>query len=165
LNCAECGKEIMDEDSSFCAYCGNPFDSKKNKSVLLGGAANLLILAATFTLSIGIIGLMNYQATVAYYSSIGGDIAPYLGFLLFGLIDIIMFIPGLLGSLSALFKRRFKFSFITAILVLCSSLATFTIIQFYAYGYADIVLFIEIPILVFSILSIFLIYKSKTEFN
>ncbi|MCW3997498.1 MAG: zinc ribbon domain-containing protein [Candidatus Bathyarchaeota archaeon] len=165
MNCAECGKEIIDEDSSFCAYCGNPFDSKKNKTELLGEGAILLIIAATFTLTIGIIGLMNYQATVAYIASVGGDIAPYLGFLLFGFIDIIMFIPGLLGGLSALFKRRFKFSFIAAILVLCSSLATFIIIQYYAYGYADIVLFSEIPILVFSILSIFLINKSKTEFN
>jgi hypothetical protein len=165
LNCADCGKEIIDEDSSFCAYCGNPFESKKNKTELLGGAAILIIIAATFTLALGVIGLMNYQATVAYYTSIGGDIAPYLGFLLFGLIDIILAIPGLLGGVSALFKRRYKFSFIAAILVLSSSLATFIIIEFYAYGYADIVLFSEIPILVFSILSILLINKSKSEFS
>jgi DNA-directed RNA polymerase subunit RPC12/RpoP len=65
LNCADCGKEIIDEDSSFCAYCGNPFESKKNKTELLGGAAILIIIAATFTLALGVIGLMNYQATVA----------------------------------------------------------------------------------------------------
>jgi hypothetical protein len=166
LNCAECGKEIIDEDSSFCAYCGNPFDSKNNKTELLGGAAILLIIAATFALALGIIGLIiYYQATAVYSASTAGDIAPYLGFLLFGLINIIMFIPGFLGGLSSLFKRRFKFSFIAAILVLCSSLATFIIIQFYAYGYIDIVLISEIPILVFSILSIFLISKSKVEFN
>ncbi|GAG58887.1 unnamed protein product, partial [marine sediment metagenome] len=52
-----------------------------------------------------------------------------------------------------------------AIIVLGSALATILIIEYYAYGYADSVLFSQISIIVFSFLSIFLIKKSKTEFN
>ncbi len=165
LNCVDCGKEIVDENSSFCAYCGNPFGSKKNKSELLSGAAILLIIASTFSAVIGVIGLMNYQATVAYYSQVGGDISVYLGFLIFGIINLIAFIPGLIGGLSVLFKKRQKFSLISSILVLGSALSTIIIIEYYAYGYADSVLFSQISIIVFSFLSIFLIKKSKTEFN
>ena len=165
LNCANCGKEIVDENSSFCAYCGNPFDSKKDKTELLGGAAILLIIAATYTAVIGVIGLINYQATIAYISQVGGDASIYLGFLLFGIINLIAFVPGLIGGLFVLFKKRQKFSLISAILVLGSALATIIIIEYYAYGYADSVLILEISILVFSFLSIFLINKSKMEFN
>jgi hypothetical protein len=164
LNCAECGKEINDENSSFCAYCGASFDSKKKNPGLLVGSAILLILAATFTAGIGVIGIINYQATAAYIIEVGGDISIYFGFLLFGIIDLIAFVPGLLGGTSTLFKKSYKLSLITAIIVFCSSIANFIIIEYYAYGYADIVLFSEIPILIFSILSIFLITKSKEEF-
>ena len=165
LNCAECGKEIVDETSSFCAYCGNPFDSKKNKSELISSAAILLIIAATFTAAMGIIGLINYLATLDYVSQVGGDISVYLGFLIFGIFNVIACIPGLIGGLCTLFKKRYKFSLISAIVVLASALVTFMIIEYYAYGYADSVLILEISILVFSFLSIFLINKSKMEFN
>lgn len=165
LNCVKCGKEIVDENSSFCAYCGNPFDSKKDKTELLVGAAILLIIAATFTAVIGVIGLVNYQATMAYINQVGGDASIYLGFLIFGIINLIAFIPGLMGGLFVLFKKRQKFSLISAIIVLSSALATILVIEYYAYGYADSVLFSQISIIVFSFLSIFLIKKSKTEFN
>ncbi len=175
MNCAECGKEIVDETSSFCAYCGNSFDVKKNKLELLGSAAILLIIAATFAATLGVIGLLNYQANVAayatnvdYYISIGVSeaeyIATFLGFLLFGIINVVAFIPGIIGGFFSLLKKRFRFSLISSIIVLCSSLATFIIIWYYGYGYADIVLMSEIPMLVFSFLSIFLINKSKKEF-
>ena len=175
LNCVECGKEIVDETSSFCAYCGNPFDSKKNKSEFLGIATILLIIASTFAATLGIIGLLNYQTNVAayttnidYYLSIGvGEaeyMATFLGFLLFGIINVIAFIPGMIGGFLSLLKKRFRFSLISSIIVLCSSLATFIIIWYYGYGYADIVLMSEIPMLVFSFLSIFLINKSKKDF-
>jgi len=175
MNCAECGKEIIDETSSFCAYCGNPFDVKKNKPELLGSAAILLLIAATFAVTLGVIGLLNYQANIAayaanaeYYLSIGvGEaeyMATFLGFLLFGIINIVAFIPGMIGGLFAVFKKRFRFSLISAIIVLCSSLVTFIIIWYYGYGYADIVLMSEIPMVVFSLLSIFFIVKSKKEF-
>ena len=165
LNCVECGKEIVDETSSFCAYCGNSFDSKKNKLELISSAAILLIIAATFTAAMGIISLINYQATADYFSQVGGDISVYFGFLIFGIINVIACIPGLIGGLFTLFKKRYKFSLISAIVVLGSALVTFMIIEYYAYGYADSVLILEISILVFSFLSIFLINKSKMEFN
>ena len=180
MNCAECGKEIVDETSSFCAYCGNSFDVKKNKLELLGSAAILLVIAATFAATLGVIGLLNYQAYVAaapltyaqnvnYFMSIGvfseaEYLATFLGFLIFGIINIVAFIPGLIGGFFALFKKRYRFSLISSIIVLCSSLTTFIIIWYYGYGYADIVLMSEIPMLVFSFLSIFLIKKSKKDF-
>ena len=175
LNCAECGKEIVDESSSFCAYCGNSFDLKKSNRELLSTAAILLIISSVFALVFGAIGILNFQAAPAsyaanaqYYASINVTeadfMATYLGFLFFGVTNVIAFIPGFLGGISTLFKKSYKISLITSIVVLFSSIVTFIIIQYYAYGYSDSVLFSEIPMLIFSILSIFLITKAKKEF-
>jgi hypothetical protein len=165
----------MDETSNYCAYCGNPFDSKEQKVNLSNSSATFLILSSVFTLVFGIIGLLNYQAGPAsyaanaqYYSSIGVTeadfLASYLGFLFFGILNVAAFVPGFIGGTSTLFKKSYRLSLITAIIVFCASIASFIIIWYYGYGYSDIVLFSEIPIIVFSILSIFLILKSKQDF-
>ena len=127
------------------------------------------------TLVFGVIGLLNYQtgpasyaANAQYYASIGlteaDFLASYLGFLFFGILNVATFVPGFIGGTSTLFKKSYKLSLISAIIVFCASVVSFIIIWFYGYGYSDIVLFSEIPILVFSILSIFLVIKSKQEF-
>ena len=175
MECSNCGKEIIDENSSYCAYCGNPFDSTKQIVKLSNSSATFLIFSSVFTLVLGVIGILNYQAAPAnyaanaqYYASIGlteaDFLANYLGFLFFGILNVAVFVPGFIGGLSTLFKKNYKLSLISSIIVFCASIASLIIIWFYEYGYSDIVLFSEIPIFVFSILSTYLVIKSKREF-
>ena len=175
MECSKCGKEIIDENSSFCAYCGNPFDSVEQKVKLANSSATFLVFSSVFSLVLGVIGLLNYLAAPAnyaanaqYYASIGlteaDFLANYLGFLFFGILNVAVFVPGFIGGTSALFKKNYKLSLTSAIIVFCASLGSLIIIWFYGYGYSDIVLFSEIPILIFSILSTYLLIKSKPEF-
>lgn len=175
MECSKCGKEIIDEKSSYCAYCGNPFDSTEKKVKLSNNSAIFLIFSSVFSLVLGVIGLLNYLAAPAnyaanaqYYASIGVTeadfLANYFGFLLFGILNVAVFVPGFIGGTSTLFKKNYKLSLISAIIVFGISIASLIVIWFYGYGYSDIVLFSEIPILIFSVLSIFLMIKSKQEF-
>ena len=175
LECSKCGKEIIDENSSYCAYCGNPFDSTKQIRTLSISAGIFLIISSVFSLVLGFIGLLNYfvapetyAANAQYYASIGlteaDFLANYLGFLFFGILTVAVFVPGFIGGTSTLFNKNYKLSLTSTIIVFCASIASLIIIWFYGYGYSDAVLFSEIPILVFSILSTFLVIKSKREF-
>jgi len=165
LNCAKCGKEILDEASSFCAYCGNPFDSKPKGSDLLTGAGILAIIAATFSGAIGTIGIITYQSYISYLNSIGADTSLGTGFLLFGIFALISSIFGVAGGMLALARKRFKFSFLGILLVLASALFTFIVIERYQYGYVDVMVLSEISTVVFSLTSTIFVAKSKTEFN
>ena len=66
LSCANCGKEILDKESSFCAYCGTRFDSKPLGSDLTTGAGILAIIAATFSIGVGVLGIIYYQSYVMF---------------------------------------------------------------------------------------------------
>jgi hypothetical protein len=165
LKCAKCGKEILDEESSFCAYCGTPLDSKPKSSDLATGAGILATIAGTFSGAVGTIGIVNYQSSVAYYASLGYDTSTYMGFLLFGVFALISSVFGVAGGMLALTRKRFKFSVLGILLVLASALFTFIVIEQYQYGYTDIIMLSEISIAVFSLASAILVLKSKNKFT
>ena len=165
MNCAKCGKEIRDEESSFCAYCGNPFDPKMKSADLATGAGILATIAATFSGAIGTIGIVTYQSSVAYYTSLGYDTSTYIGFLLLGVFALISSVFGVAGGMLALTRKRFNFSVLGILLVLASALFTFIVIERYQYGYTDVIMLSEISIVVFSLASAILVFKSKTEFT
>jgi hypothetical protein len=165
LNCAKCGKEILDEESSFCAYCGNPFDSKVKSADLATGAGILATIAGTFSAAVGTIGIVTYYSSVSYYASLGYDTSTYMGFLLLGVFALISSVFGVAGGMLALTRKRFKFSVLGILLVLASVLFTLIVIEQYQYGYTDIIMLSEISIAVFSIASAILVVKSKKEFT
>ncbi len=84
MNCPKCGKEALDTESSYCAYCGVPFSSKLRNSELTTGAGILALIAATFSGALGTIGLNAYQSYISYYSAFAADTSNALGFLSFG---------------------------------------------------------------------------------
>lgn len=165
LNCAKCGKEILDKESSFCAYCGIPFDSKPKSSDLATGAGILAIIAATFSGALGTIGIVNYQSYIAYYTSYGYDTSGSIGFLLFGVFALVSSIFGVAGGMLALTRKRFKFSVLGILLVLASAVFTFIAVWQYQYGYTEVMLLSEISMGVFSVASAVFVVKSKTEFT
>lgn len=164
MNCAECGKEILDEKSSFCAYCGTAFDSKTKSTDLTTSAGILATIAGTFSGGIGTIGIVTYQSAIVNYSSLY-DTSIYIGFLFLGVFALIAAVFGVAGGMLTLAKKRFKITFTGMLLVLASAIFTFAIIEWYQYGYTDVIMLAEISIAVFAITSAVLVFKSKKEFT
>jgi DNA-directed RNA polymerase subunit RPC12/RpoP len=164
LSCAKCGKEILDKESSFCAYCGTRFDSKPQSSDLTTGAGILAIIAATFSIAVGVFGIIYYQSYVAYYASYGLDSSGSIGFLFFLSFAFVSSGFGFAGGMFALTKKRFKFSVIGILLMLASTLFTFIALWQYQYGYPEVVLLSGISIGAFSLASALFVVRSKSEF-
>ncbi|MCW4044915.1 MAG: zinc-ribbon domain-containing protein [Candidatus Bathyarchaeota archaeon] len=165
MNCAKCGKEILDKESSFCAYCGVPLDSKPKISELLPIAGILAIIAATFSVALGAIGIVYHQSYIAVYTSYGYDTSGSIGFLLFSAFAFISSVFGAAGGMMALTKKRFKFSVIGLLVMLASALFTFIAIWYYQYGYTEGILLSGISISAFSTASAVFVMHSKPEFT
>ena len=164
MNCPNCGKEILDEDASFCPKCGEslePIDETKQKRTdLVLAAAILSIIAATFSAGLGYISVYQYVTLVSYYGS-----SILLGFLILGILGIVASAFGLAGGMFMLKRKRFKVSMLGVILLLVSVVGNYITLQHYQYGFTEIILLSQISIIIFSILSGVLIFTSKTEFT
>ena len=163
MNCTKCGKEIQDKTSSFCAYCGTPFDSKPKKE-LTTAAGILAIIAAAFSAAVGTIGIVYYQSYTEYYSSYGYDTSSSIGFLLFATFAFIASAFGFTSGMLTLTKKRFKLAITGTILMLASTIFTFIASWHYQYGYTEGILLAGISIGAFSIASAVFVTTSKTEF-
>jgi hypothetical protein len=164
LNCAKCGKEILDKESTFCAYCGTPFNSKPKKE-LTTAAGILAIIAAAFSAAVGTIGIVYYQSYMEYYTSYGYDTSGSIGFLLFATFAFIASAFGFAGGMLTLTKKRFKIAVAGTILMLASTIFTFIASWYYKYGYTEGILLAGISIGAFSIASTVFLITSKTEFT
>jgi len=163
LNCTKCGKEIQDKTSSFCAYCGTPFDTKPKKE-LTTAAGILAIIAAAFSAAVGTIGIVYYQSYIDYYTSYGYDTSGSIGFILFAAFAYIASAFGFAGAMLTLTKKRFKISVAGTILMLASALFTFIAVRQFEYGFTEGILLSGISIGAFSIISAVFTIKSKSEF-
>ena len=164
VSCAKCGKEILDKESSFCAYCGTRFDSKPLGSDLTTGAGILAIIAATFSIVVGVLGITYYQSYLAYYTAYSLDSSGSIGFLFFLSFAFVSSGFGFAGGTLALAKKRFKLSVIGIILMLASALFTFIALWRYQLGYPEGILLSGIPIGAFSLISALFVLRSKFEF-
>jgi DNA-directed RNA polymerase subunit RPC12/RpoP len=164
LSCAKCGKEILDKESSFCAYCGTRFDSKPRSSDLTIGAGILAIIAATFSIAVGILGIIYYQSYITYCATYGLDTSSSIGFVLFLSFAFVSSAFGFVGGTLALAKKRLKFSVIGILLMLTSAIFTFIVLWHYQYGYPESLLLTGISISAFSLASAIFMVRSKSEF-
>jgi hypothetical protein len=164
LNCANCGKEIQDETSSFCAYCGTPFDSKPKKELTLA-AGTLALIAASFSTAIGTIGVVSYQAYSNYYAAYGYDTSGAIGFILLAAFAFIAAAFGFAAGILTLTRKRLKLAITGTILMLASTIFTLIATWYYNYGYTEGILLATIPTGAFSIISTIFIITSKTEFT
>ena len=122
----------------------------------------LAIIPATFMASIGYIGVYQYQSLVDYYGS--SMASEFLGFLIFGVVDILCAVVAVVGATFMLKRKRFIISILGVVLLLVSVFATYITIIQYQYGFTDILLFSEVSAFIFSILSGTLLFASKAEF-
>jgi hypothetical protein len=174
VNCPNCNNEIFDEEATFCPKCGKPLSSEgelEQKSVdlsqkqtdLVLAAALLTIIAGAFMASIGYTGIYQYQALLDYYGSVLAS--ELVGFLIFGVIDILCAAFAIVGALFMLKRKQFKISILGIILLLASVFITYLTITQYQYSFVDILLFSEISVFILSILSGALIITAKNEFT
>lgn len=164
MNCANCGKEILDKTSSFCAYCGTPFDSKPKKE-LTTAAGILAIIAAAFSAAVGTIGIVSYQAYVDYYAAYGYDTSGAIGFILLAAFAFIAAAFGFAAGMLTLTKKRFKIAVTGTIIMLASTIFILIATWYYQYGFTEGILLATVSIGAFSIASAGFLITSKTEFT
>jgi predicted nucleic acid-binding Zn ribbon protein len=164
LICPNCGKEIADEDPVFCPKCGKSLtteDEMQQRSTDLVLAAGILsLISAAFSSGLGYIAIYQYISLLSYY---GNDVLQ--GFLIMGAFGIVASAFGLAGGIFMLKRKRIKLSMLGIILLVASVIVNYVIIQYYQYGFSDILLFAEISIFILSIWSGALVFTSKAEFN
>lgn len=174
MNCPYCNEEIVYEDATLCPKCGKTLvfeedieqktlDTQKKRTDFVLGSAILTIVSAALIGSMGFIGVYQYFALLDYLGS--SMASELLGFLIFGILGIISAIIALVGSMFMLQRNRFKISILGAVFPLVSVIGTYIIIQQYAYGFTDTMLFAEPTATILSIMSILLVFKSKIEFT
>ena len=174
LNCPYCGNEIVYEDAIFCPKCGkslapdgeleqNSVDMPQKRADLVFAASILTIIAATFIASIGYIGVNQYNTLIDYYGS--SMASEFLGFLIFGVADILCAVFAVVGGMFMLKRKHLKISILAVISLLVSVFVNYITIVQYQYGFTDIMLFSEVSVFIFSILSGILIFTSKAEFT
>jgi len=166
LECPNCGKEILDEDATFCPKCGNPLEPQSRRPDYVLAAAILTIIAAAFSGGLGYDAIYQYTQYTAYY----GPQAEFLGFLIFGIPDIIASAVAIGGAILMLKRKFIIFSMLGAIIPLISTVVTYMTIYLYmslaarAALFTETMLLSEISIIIFSIISGVLVLKSKNEF-
>jgi hypothetical protein len=166
LNCPNCGEEILGEDATFCPKCGNPLETQSKRSDLVLAAAILTIIAAAFSAGLGYSAIYQYTQYTAYY----GPEAEFLGFLIFGIPDIIASAVAIAGAILMLKRKFIIFSMLGAIIPLVSTVVTFMTIYLYmslaarAALFTETMLLSELSIIIFAILSGILVLTSKKEF-
>ena len=171
MSCPNCGKEILDEDATFCPKCGKSLTSEdeiqQKRTDLVLAAGILTIIAAAFSAGLAYIEFFQYNYAVSYYTSLVPeyDSAPLLGFLILGAFGVVASAFGLAGGIFMLKRKRIKISILGVVLLLASVVVNYVVIQYYQYGFMDILLFSETAIAIFSILSGALVFTSKAEFT
>ena len=134
MNCPNCNAEIVYEGATFCPKCGKSLEAdtdipnnsieipQKRTDLILAGAI-LTIISAVFVASMGYIGAYQYLALVEYYGSTMAS--EFLGFLIFGIIDIIFALFGFTDILLFSEVSIFIMSILSVALIF-SSKAEFT---------------------------------------
>ncbi len=157
LYCPNCGKEVLNEDAIFCPYCSKPLRSAKKQSGFPTTAGILAIIAACITIVIGIFEFLNFASDYPYNYRY---YIPYIFDNLFvGIWSTICFAVGLSAAIYSIKRKRFVLSIIGSSLLLVTAFLYSIITQ----GFG--LVFLGIPVLIFSILSIVFVAISKSEFT
>ena len=159
LKCPNCDKEILDEDATFCPKCGNPLEAQSISSDLVLGAAILAMIAAAFTGGMGYIAIYQYIQLVSFY-----DFSLVFGFLILGVVGIIGSAFAISGAAFMLKRKIIIFSILGAVFPSVSAFVTYITVERFEYGFTDILLFSQISLIILSILSAILVFKSRDEF-
>ncbi len=133
-------------------------------SDFLNNAGLLTLVAAAFAVTMGVVGIISYQSYVDYYSYYGYDTSNAIGFLLLSGFGFISAVFGFVGVAFSFMRKRIKITILGAVLLLASGIFTIFAEWYYELGYSDGILVSAVPMIVLSLVSIFLLLKSRKTF-
>jgi hypothetical protein len=168
LKCPNCGEEILDEDVTFCPNCGNPIKLQPQRSDYLLAAATLTLIAAAFSAGLASIALYEYNYWFSIYGSSGRP--EIFGFLIFGISNIVASAFAVAGATFMLKRKSVRLSLSGVILLLVSAIVTYLSIYqngllepIIVLGVTGAVFLSETAMIMLSILSAILVYKSRDK--
>ncbi len=142
---------------------------ESKNSDFLSNAGILAIIAASFSVTAGIVGLVTYQSYIAYVSVYGSlygiDASTAIGYLL---LSVFAFAASIFGFAAALFsftRKRYNLAIIGTLLMCASAVFTFIAVWQYGLGFSDGILVSGVPTLALSLTSTILLVKSKNAFS
>ncbi len=178
LICPNCGKEVIDNENVICPDCGKPLvqtevdhsstslQMQPKQPDLVFGAAILTLISATFVASVGYLGLYQYASLIDYFGStmLPSDLE---GFLIFGVVCLVVSVVAMASGMFMLKRNNFKFSILGLVALIISVFVTYIFTPSYSYSFdvKAILLFSEVTVFIFSIISGLFISSSNTEFN
>ena len=116
---------MLDEDATFCPNCGESLETESKSSDYVLVAAVLTIVAAAFCAGLGYIAIYQYNYWVSYYASLGSAVPQeLLGFLIFGIPDLIVSAFAIAGAIFMLQRKSLILSILGDILLLVSVFIT-----------------------------------------
>ena len=178
LICPNCGKEVVDDENVVCPNCSKPIipehDENNSNTTqiqpkqpdLVFAAAILTLISAAFIASVGYLGLYQYVSLVDYFGSttLPSDLD---GFLIFGIVCLVSSVVAMASGMFMLKRNKFKFSILGLLVLIISVFVTYIFTPSYSYSFdvRAILLFSEVTVFLFSIISGLFISSSNTEFK
>jgi endogenous inhibitor of DNA gyrase (YacG/DUF329 family) len=152
LKCANCGKEVANEDAVFCPYCAKPVKALHKRTPFPLAAGILTIIGSCVAIGMGLLYIVAALTSWGYgYGYIDGLNIYYVTTGIFGIIS---FSFGLTSGIFALKRRRIAFSIFGLSLLITAGIMMS--IPVFVYG---------LPIAILSILSVIFVAISKAEFS
>ncbi|UCH32194.1 MAG: hypothetical protein JSV05_02050 [Candidatus Bathyarchaeota archaeon] len=153
--CLYCGLEIKEENAIYCSSCGSPFKPTFSKETGFPIAGGILSIAISgITIVFGIVGLL-IAIQLPQIQSV---------YHIMGIFGIIAFLLGLGGGIASLKRRRFVLSLLGTCFMLLSGFVNIIVIGWMDYRGHTQGFFLNLPIIVLSIISMIFIAISYKEF-
>ena len=166
MKCPHCGEDVPYENVKFCPNCGKTLVVKQKTGTtdLILVTAILTIMSAAFCAGLGCVGIERYL----FWTS-NGYVDLTIGFVGGGILSIVGAVFGILAGRFMLKRENVNFAMLGIILLLVSVFGDFILFNIFLYGYAqygfaEISIFTEIVIFIFTILSALFLTKTKAEF-
>ncbi|HSV49647.1 MAG TPA: hypothetical protein VLH35_04965 [Candidatus Acidoferrales bacterium] len=164
MNCKKCEKELSDDNSSFCPDCITTLNTSSSSSNFIPNASLLTIIAAAFSLTAGVIGLISYKTYVDYFTYYSQAAPNAYAFWLIAGFALGAAALGFLSATYAFKKKRFALTIIGPVLMIVSGIFLFIVETVYSLGYSDGFSGSAIPAMVLSVIALAMLFKSKAAF-
>ncbi len=138
---------------------------ESKNSDFLSNSGILAVIAASFSITSGTVGLLTYQSYIAYLSYYDVDTSAAIGFLLFAVFAFAASIFGFAAAMFSFTRKRFNLAVFGTLLMCASAVFTFIAVWQYGLGFSDGILVSTVPTLALALTSTILLVKSKNAFS
>ena len=138
---------------------------ESKNSDFLSNAGILAVIAASFSVTAGIVGLVSYQSYISYYSYYGIRCFCRHRILAFFSFCVCSSIFGFAAAMFSFTRKRFNLAVLGTLLMCASAVFTFIAVWQYGLGFSDGILVSGVPTLALALTSTILLVKSKNAFS